>query len=432
MASQQAAARPASWLDRLGPFRHRPFAVYWASGFVSNLGTWLQTVAASVFVYERTGSAFAVGILGFAGFAPALLFSVAGGVIADRYDRRHVIVVSNAVSLVVAAALAWLTLAGTATEVPVIIAAFVINTLWSLSKPALIALIPALVPRDEVQDATGLNALQFMLGQIAGPILATLILVTAGAGWAFVINALTFLFPIAAALYLFRRGLGARARELATEAARGAATGAIDYVREHPWVLALLAGVVATAAPLEIVRTLSPAFVSESLHEPESAAGIIVAAQSVGSAVGVSVFVPLRRRGWARRMTFIALLLQAAGIVGAALAPALAVAAVAVGVIGFGFSLTFPVLTGTLQQEIPDAVRGRVLALHQMAHLGNRPITALAAGALAAVLGAQTALLGGLALIPVGIVAVRMTWRGLGAEPAPPALEVAGTGARGR
>lgn len=432
MASQQAPARPAAGLDRLGPFRHRPFALYWASGFVSNLGTWLQTVAASVFVYERTGSAFAVGILGFAGFAPALLFSVAGGVIADRYDRRRVIVISNAASLAVAAALAWLTLAGVATEVPVIVAAFAINTLWSLSKPALIALIPALVPRDEVQDATGLNALQFILGQIAGPILATVILITAGAGWAFVINALTFVFPIGAALYLLRRGLGSPTRGAGNAAAGGAGVGAIGYVRDHPWVLALLTGVVATAAPLEIVRTLSPAFVSESLHEPESAAGIIVAAQSVGSAIGVSVFVPLRRRGWARRMTIVALLLQAAGIVGAALAPGLAVAAVAVAVIGFGFSLTFPVLTGTLQQEIPDAVRGRVLALHQTAHLGNRPITALAAGALAAVLGAQTALLGGLALIPIGVVAVRMAWRGLGAEPVPPTLEMAGTRAPGR
>lgn len=431
MTSHEARA-PAVWLDRLGPFRHRPFAIYWASGFVSNLGTWLQTVAASVFVYELTGSALAVGILGFAGFAPALLFSVAGGVIADRYDRRRVIVVSNAASMTVAAVLAWLTLAGAATELPVIVATFGINTLWSLSKPALIALIPALVPREEIQDATGLNALQFILGQIAGPLLATIILVTGGAGWAFVINALTFLFPITAALYLLRRGIGARQRGAGMETVAGGDAGAVAYVRGHPWVLALLTGVVATAAPLEIVRTLSPVFVAESLRQPESAAGIIVAAQSVGSAIGVSVFVPMRRRGWARRMTIVALLLQAGGILCAAFAPGIVLAAVAVAVIGFGFSLTFPVLTGTLQQQIPDAVRGRVLALHQMAHLGNRPISALAAGALAGVLGAQVALLGGLVLIPIGVVAVRMAWRGLGPEQAAPTVGLAGSGAGGR
>ena len=83
---------------RLGPFRHRPFAIYWAGGLLSNLGTWLQTVAASVFVYQLTGSALAVGILSFAGFVPILLFSVLGGVISDRYDRRRVVIVFSLLS----------------------------------------------------------------------------------------------------------------------------------------------------------------------------------------------------------------------------------------------------------------------------------------------------------------------------------------------
>jgi MFS family permease len=183
------------------------------------------------------------------------------------------------------------------------------------------------------------------------------------------------------------------------------------FIREERWVLALLAGIVAVSAPLEVIRTLSPAIVVEGLHQPDSTAGLIVAAQSVGSAVALAVFVPMRRRGWSRHMVAVGLILQAFGLVGTALAPSLAVAVVAVGLVGFGFSLCFPVLTGTLQLEVPDALRGRVMAFHQTAHLGNRPITALLVGGLAAAVGAQQAAIAGAILAPIGLLATRRAWR---------------------
>ncbi|HUQ17286.1 MAG TPA: MFS transporter, partial [Candidatus Saccharimonadales bacterium] len=86
---------------RFGPFGHRPFAVYWSGGFLSNVGTWLQAVTGSVFVYDHTGSALAVGILNFATFLPVLVFSVAGGVLSDRFDRRVIVVVSHVLSFII-------------------------------------------------------------------------------------------------------------------------------------------------------------------------------------------------------------------------------------------------------------------------------------------------------------------------------------------
>ena len=399
---------------RLGPFRHRPFAVYWAGGFISNVGTWLQTVAGSVFVYDITGSALAVGILNFVGFVPILLFSVPGGVISDRYDRRRVVIGFSAVSAVAATLLAVLALAGAASEVHVILTAFVLNTSWALAKPSMISLLAGLVPKDEITDAVGLNTLQFILAQIGGPLIAAAVMATAGAAWAFSVNAVTYVAPIAAMLYLLRRGLGARAVETAGRAGRAAAANATDFVREQRWVLALLMGVVATSAPLEVIRTLSPALVVEGLGEPGSAAGVIVAAQSVGSALALIVFVPFRKRGWSQRMAAAGLIVQAAGIAGTAVAPSLAAASVAVGLVGFGFSLCFPVLTGTLQAEVPDAVRGRVMAFHQMAHLGNRPATALLVGSVATLVGAQPAVLLGVVLAPLGLVVTRRAWQRLG------------------
>jgi hypothetical protein len=101
------------------------------------------------------------------------------------------------------------------------------------------------------------------------------------------------------------------------------------------------------------------------------------------------------------------------------------VALVAVAFVGFGFSLCFPVLTGALQLELPDAVRGRIMAFHQTAHLGNRPITAVIVGVLATAFGAQPAVAAGAVLAPIGIVASRRAWRLLSARAVEPDVEAA-------
>src|SRR5207302_4828724 len=144
---------------------------------------------------------------------------------------------------------------------------------------------------------------------------------------------------------------------------------------------AVLVAVVSTSAVLEIIRTLSPALVTTRLGAPSSQSGLIVSAASVGMVVGILVSVPFGRRGHARTMAPIGLVFQLIGLLLLSTATDIPLAASAVALVGCGFSLCFPVLTGTLQTEVPDAVRGRLLALHQMAHLGNRPFAALAAGA---------------------------------------------------
>jgi MFS family permease len=406
---------------RFGPFGQRPFLVYWTGGFVSNVGTWLQTVAASVYVYERTGSTLAVGILNFASFLPILLFSVVGGVIGDRFDRRSVVIVTHVVSGALACVLAAIAFAGEASELAVIVIAFLLNSAYAVAKPALVSILPAIVSREELTDAVGVNTLQFVIAQMAGPILAAVVIAGAGVSWAFALNALSYLGPIGAMAWLWRRGLASGAAAVPARVGHGgpapaASLGAVDYLRDHRWVLALLAGVVACSAPLEVVRTLSPA-VAEGLGQPESAAGFLVAAQSVGSAIALFAFVPLRRAGRSRDLARAGLAFEAVGLLGAVLAGQFWIAALFLGLVGFGFSLCFPVLTSGLQAQVPDAVRGRIMAFHQMSHLGNRPFAALGAGAAAVVVGAQPAIAVGLALIPVGIVAAARAWRALDAEP---------------
>ena len=396
---------------RLGPFAGAAFSVYWTGGLVSNVGTWLQNVVGSVFVYEHTGSALAVGILNFATFAPMLLFSVLGGIISDRLDRRAVVVVTHVFSLATASALAALAAAGSVEPVHVVVTAFLLQTSWTIAKPSVSAMLPALVTRQQLPEAVSLNTLQFMLAQLGGPLLATLLLATSGFALAFTLNAASFVAPILAVLYLYARGLGGRAPDARDRARAGGS--ALTFIRAQPWVAAVLLGVICTSAALEVIRTLSPAIVTTRLGAPASETGVIVAAQSVGQVVGILASVPLARRGLARTLAPLGYVLQAAGLLAVSAATDLGIASLAVASVGCGFSFAFPVLTGVIQTEVPDAVRGRLLAFHQMAHLGNRPFAALAAGAVAATLGAPAACLGALVLAPVGLVAMRAAWRGL-------------------
>ena len=397
---------------RLGPFAHSLFAVYWSGGLISNIGTWLQNVAGSVFVYERTGSALAVGILNFATFLPILLLSVVGGVVSDRYDRRAVIVVTHVVSLAISTVLAVLAIAGVANEVHVIAVAFLLQTSWAMAKPSMTAMLPALVPRAQLTEAVSLNTLQFILAQLGGPVIATVLLATGGFAWAFSINAATYVAPIAAILFLYARGVAGIAARPAG-AARAASASAVAYVRSEPWILWVLLATVSTSAVIEVIRTTAPVLVSTRLGHPATDAGLVIAAQSVGMALGILASVVIARRGASRTAAPLGLVFQLVGLVAVASATDLVTAAPAVALVGCGFSLCFPVLAGTLQTEAPDAVRGRILAFHQMAHLGNRPFAALAAGALAAAFGVASAYLGALVLAPIGLVAVRAAWRAL-------------------
>lgn len=396
---------------RLGPFAESAFTVYWTGGLVSNVGTWLQNVVASVFVYDRTGSALAVGLLNFASWAPMLLFSVWGGRVADRFDRRIVGIVTQLLSLVVASALAILALTGSVNEWHVAITAFVLQTSWTIAKPSFTAMIPALVRRDQLTEAVGLNTLQFQIAQLGGPLLATLLLATSGYAWAFVINALSFVATTLSMLYLYLRGIGGP-QPTSSRHRASVDAGIVAYVRTQPWIAWVMVGVISTSAVAEVIRTLSPIVVTH-LGAPSSDTGLFVASQSVGMVAGILASVPFNRRGLARTLAPLGLVFQLVGLFTVATASVLPLAAVGGALVGAGFSLCFPVLTGVLQTEVPDRVRGRLLALHQMGHLGNRPFAALAAGAIAASFGAPVAALAGMALAPIGLVAVRAAWRAL-------------------
>ena len=391
-------ASPGAW----ALLRRRDFALYWWAGMVSGPGTWLHNVTASVLVLQMTGSPFMVGLVNFATFIPTLLFSLPAGSLGDRFDKRRVVTWSQAAALVVAVVLTVLSALGLATTWVLIGICFLLGTAAAVAKPAMTALLPALVPRSAVARATAVNVTQFQFGHIVGPALASLILIVASPTWAFGINAVTFLGPIVAMQLIRPREDGGGART----GRGGSVLEGLRFIRGTSAMPAILLAVVLTNAAVEALRTLAPTLADE-LSRPE-AAGIVIMGYSVGALLGLVTYGRIEDVLPRRWMLVTAFLLQAVGVGAVALAPTLPLVVAAAAPIGIGFSLSVPLLSASLQNLAPDEFRSRVMSTFSMAHLGLRPLFALVAGALASLSSAEWAL-GVFAALAV--LAAAFVWR---------------------
>ncbi|HEY7176063.1 MAG TPA: MFS transporter, partial [Micromonosporaceae bacterium] len=363
--------------------RNRPFVIYWLGGVVSNIGTWLQNVTASVVVLQLTHSPLMVGVLNLATFAPIFAFSMVGGAVSDRFDRRHVIVWTQLFSLAVAIAITVLSALGQLGTWSLITLAALLGCSYSLAKPAFSALLPSLVERKEVARATALNTLQFNLGQVLGSAMSPLLLTVGSATTAFAVNSVSFVGPIVAMLLLWRTPL----RETGGRTAlRGSSRAGIALVRRTPALLSLLVAVALSNAAVEGLRTLAPDLASTGFHVSSNAAGLLVTSYSIGATVGLVLFGQISRRLRPGLVLTLAFVAQAAGLLGVALSPALP-AAVALSVpIGLGFATNIPILSAGLQVLSPEDFRGRVMSMFSIFHLGLRPIFSLTAGGLASLI----------------------------------------------
>lgn len=370
---------------------------------VSNIGTWVQAVTAAVLMYDLTGSTFMVGLLAFASFVPLFVLSVPGGILADRFGYRRVVVVAHLLSLLPAT---WLTVAAfrdAVTPTLLITTGAAFGVAYALAKPALSAILPSLVPRESLQRATAVNTLQFTLGQVAGSLLSAVLLGVAGPPWAFLTNGVSFLLPVVAMAVIGAVQPGRR---------RGGGTtdsGGVGRLLTSGTIPLVLVAVVFANVTVEALRTVAPVLVAEVLGGSSDQAGLLVGASSTGTLVGLLVFSPVHRRWGDARVVALSAGLTAVGAVMVALSPSLPWACAGAALIGAGFAWSIPVLNATLQVLAPPGGRGRVMSLFAMAHLGVRPFFALVAGASAMAIGAPVtlALFGGLALLGVAVRPLR-------------------------
>lgn len=352
----------------------------------------MQSVAQSWLAYRLTGSAALLGIVGFSSQVPTLLFSPAGGVVADRFARRRVLLATQATSMLLALALAGLTLGGRVTISWILALAALSGVVNAFDIPARQALAVELVGRSDLVNAIALNSSIFNGARVVGPALAGMVVAQIGEGWCFFANGVSYVAVLVglAAMRLPPFARSARAVSPIASLREGFA-----YVAAHRPVrsLLLLLGLVSlTGMPYAV---LMPVFAREILGGGARELGLLMGASGVGALAGAAVLA--MRKGLRGLGSFVAISAGGLGIALAAFAYSRSLALSALLLLPVGFFMMSEMASSNtlIQSLIPDNMRGRVMSAYAMMFMGMAPVGALLAGTLATHIGAPATVAGG-------------------------------------
>lgn len=384
------------------PLTYRNYRLFFFGQSLSLMGTWMQAVAQQWLVYRLTGSAAMLGVIGFLGQLPVLLFAPVGGVLADQFQKRSLLLLTQLLFMAHAFIFALLTLTNLVRVWHIPMLALIFGLISAVDIPTRQSFIPELVPKSLLVNAIALNSAMFNMARIVGPAVAGVIVAWIGEGWCFLINGMSYFTII----------LGLLVMELHKSAVRGARLLPLSHLIEGAkfvigtapirWMLTLL-GLVSLTGMCYVV--LMPIFADRILHVGPKGLGILMAAFGIGAFVGaLSLAMHKGVAGLDKR--------------------------IALGAIGFGMSLLlfsqsrsfalsvmllmpagFCMITqmassNTLVQTLsPDQMRGRVMATYAMMFMGMAPLGSLLAGTMAHMFGAQkTVALNGMVCVIGGLI----------------------------
>lgn len=383
--------------------RDRDFGPYFAGQIVATMAVWIHNVAAAILVWELSRSTLLVAAITIGQFTPQILLTPASGARADRGDRRRQLVAGTLITAagtgLLAAWSATVGLSGVAGAWAVVVAATVVGTGFAVGGPAAQALLPSLVRRDELASAIAVSTVPMTIARALGPALGALLITTGGA---------TLTFTVTTVLQLLFAALMFRRERSTNGAARGETRilAAVSYVLEERRVGWLLVGIVIVGLGVDPIVTLTPAL-ADGLGGGPDLVGTLTSVFGVGALLGFAVQPTLRRRVGIERTGTAGLLTLALGLGLLAVAPTAATATATMLVSGTGMTLSLTAFTTGIQQRVPDALRGRVMALWSIAFLGSRPLAAAISGAVADAAGEESALLVAVVIITIGAFASR-------------------------
>lgn len=381
----------------------RTFGPYFLGRVASTSAMWLQNLTAAVLMYDLTESAFMVGLVSAMQFVPILLFSFVAGVMVDQFDRRKLLLFGRLVSTAAVGALAlllwWHGPDGFGGPWVLVAVTFVVGTGWAFTNPAVQALIPALVPRRDLEQALALDGVVPPLARTLGPAIGAGLLLTGGPALAFTVATGGHAAFVLVLTFL-------RARPQAKPETRPDMLGGWHYLREDTRTRSLILGVGLLSFGSDAVSTLAPPLAA-GMDGGGEVVGLFVTAFGVGAIVYAALFRLLRRRLSLRSVSVLGYGILAVGTLLLAFATTPPTGIVAFLVIGLGFMMGSIVVTTRVQLRIPDEVRGRVMALWGLAFLGSRPLAALINGFLADTIGIRVTLLLVTAIVVASIPLVR-------------------------
>ncbi|HTX34889.1 MAG TPA: MFS transporter [Bryobacteraceae bacterium] len=390
----------------LRALRYRNFQLFFGGQFISLIGTWMQNIAQAWLVYRITGSAVLLGGVGFASQIPVFLFSPAGGIVADRYPRQRVVIATQAASMLLALALAALTLTNTVRIWHVFVLSALLGVVNAFDIPARQSFIVEMVGKVDLMNAIALNSSMFNASRVLGPAIAGILVAGIGEGWCFFANGASYIAVIA--------GLMMMRVEPHVPVARTGSTLAhviegFRFVLDNPAVHALLMllGVVSlTGMPYTV---LMPIFADRILHGGAAGLGWLMGASGVGALAGALLLASRENLKGLSRWVAISASGFGTGLVVFAFSRNMQLSEGLLVLIGFAMMIEMGSSNTLIQSMVPDRLRGRVMSVYSMMFMGMAPIGSLLAGAAANRFGSPMTVAGG-GVVCVAAAAVFWFW----------------------
>jgi MFS family permease len=361
--------------------RNPNFRLFWSGNFLSNIGTWMQNVAQGWLVLELKNSAFWLGLVGFAGAIPFLIFMLFGGVIADRVDKRRLLIVTQTIMMILAFILAGLTYFHHITVWGVALLAFLSGTTMAINNPSYQALVPKLVPREDLTNAIALNSAQFNMSRMLGPTLGGYAMAAVGIAGNFFLNGISF---VAVLIALTRLKFPEEKRER-HESLFDSLISGFRYVRSIPQMYILIWMISVASFLLIPLLTFIPWFAKNQLHVGETGLGYLLAASGTGAVLGAVTVAWIGSRGSLRYrgriISFCGATVMAV-IVVFCYSHTVWISEICMFIEGYGMILTISAVNVAMQYLSSDAMRGRVMSIYGTSFLGLPPLGALLAGEL--------------------------------------------------
>ena len=403
-ADETQPARIKPW----GSLAYPQFSLLAATWFISALGQQMRQITSLYLVYQLSGSTLQLGLVGLFQGAPAIILGIFGGTLADLVDRKKLIIISQATSMLLAATLAGLTLSGNIQVWHIYVITVGVSAVNVFEQPARTAIIPSLVPRSHLTNAITLNSTIRHATMLVGPAAGGFLIDWLGAGSTYVIDAVLFV-PVVIALTFLRVPVGQYARGI-RHFRVGQMVDGLKFIWSTHIILALIV-LDAVAAISTGYRGLMPVFAEDILGVGASGLGLLLAAPAVGFLVGAAVLLlmgDIRHKGV---VVLISLLGYLAAVALFSQSTSFVLSLVLIATVGGLDGIATIMRQTTTQLLVPDEIRGRATSVHQALARGSPSLGYLVMGALAVQLGAPGALLAGSGFAAVVLVVVGLKWR---------------------
>ncbi|MDD5432984.1 MAG: MFS transporter [Candidatus Omnitrophica bacterium] len=385
----------------------RDFRLYWFGMFISLIGTWIQQIAQSWLVFSLTNSAFLLGVVGFLGTFPVFVLSLLGGVAADRFNKKSILLVTQISFMILAFVLAVLTHAKLINTIEIIIIAVLNGVIMAFDAPARQSVVVDLVGKKHLMNAIALNSAAFNSARIIGPAFAGVLIAGIGMSGCFYVNGISFLAVIIALLMIKTTIAEYRTKK----------NGVLDdllecfsFIKTNRIILVLITMVAMTSLFGISYIILMPVFVKDVLHSGARGLGVLMSSAGIGALAAALLLARLGDFKYKGQLVFYSSIVFSAAIIFFSLSNTYLTSIISLIILGWSSVTAISLVNTLLQTLVPDHVRGRVMSLFMLTFAGIMPFGNLIAGFLAHAFGVSFAIMISGVICGVFFIALNLTY----------------------